>query len=79
MMAIHDRQLDSYINIFPMQSVGQALRGFSDEVNNPDSDMHKHPEDYTLYQVGTFDKNSGQLLEERKQVALATNVLVKRQ
>lgn len=39
---------------------GQALRSFQDEVNKGEGDLSKHPEDFTLYQLGWFDDNSGQ-------------------
>lgn len=44
-----------------MQSKGQALRSFSDEVNRPadDNQMFKHPEDFSLFYLGEWDEESG--------------------
>lgn len=38
-----------------------AIRSFRDEVNRKDSteDMARHPDDFELYQVGTFDDSIG--------------------
>lgn len=76
--AIKDRQLDSFITPFPMQSLGQAIRGFRDEVNNPQSDLHKHPEDYELYHIADFDQDTGALVQTDalpKQIAIASNLI----
>lgn len=41
------------------QSIGQASRSFSDEVNRFESQgqnaMNAHPEDFMMYELGTFD------------------------
>jgi len=41
-------------------AVGEALRHFEDEVNNPQSPLYKHPEDYTLFHLGQYDETTGQ-------------------
>jgi len=40
-----------------------AVRSLSDEVNRPDGtdDLHRHPEDFDLYLIGSFDDQSGLL------------------
>jgi hypothetical protein len=42
-------------------SVGVAIRSFSDEVNrqSDDNQLHNHPDDFDLYELGEFDDNSG--------------------
>jgi len=54
---------DSKSRIFstPFTSVNQftALRDFSRASTDPTSDINKFPEDYTLYELGSFDDNSG--------------------
>lgn len=78
-IAVHDRQLDAYMRPFTAQSIGQAIRSFRDEVNRADSELHKHPEDYTLFKLGTFDEYTGyvQPTPKPEQLALATNLLEK--
>lgn len=34
---------------------GEILRSFVEAVNRPDTDFAKHPEDYTLFELGTWD------------------------
>lgn len=41
--------------------MGEALRGFGDEANNPDSQLHRHPMDFVIYHVGFFDQVTGEM------------------
>lgn len=71
--SIKDRATDAFMRPFFAQAIGQAVRMFMDEVNNPQGDIFKHPDDYDLYHLGTFDDNTGQLQmnpEGPKQVAI---------
>lgn len=40
---------------------GAAVRMFSDLVNDPNTQMGRHPSDFVLFQVGTYDGNVGGL------------------
>lgn len=54
---------DSKAHIFnaPMflRSKGEALRTFTDTANDPKSQIAKHPEDYSLHHIGSYDDNTG--------------------
>jgi len=41
---------------------GSAQRAFGDAVLDGKSPIAMHPEDYILYEVGSFDDNSGELI-----------------
>ena len=56
--AVRDSAVGAYNRPFFLQSRGVAVRSFSDEVNNPESPMHKHPSDYELFVLGTWDEDS---------------------
>lgn len=53
-VSCYDKATDAYMRPFFMMTRGQAIRAFTDEVNHPESDVGKHPEDYALFQVGTW-------------------------
>lgn len=42
-------------------TVSVAVRSFRDEINRPDSkeDMAQHPEDFELYEIGSFEDTTG--------------------
>lgn len=59
--AVRDSAVDAFMRPFHVPSTGMAVRSFRDEVNNPESPMHKHPEDFELFELGTFDEESGKM------------------
>jgi len=60
MFAIFDSKISSFIEA-PMMMIsnGQAIRGWETACNDPKSDFYKHPEDFTLFELGTYDESSG--------------------
>lgn len=60
--AIFDKAIGAYMRPFVMQADGQAIRMFHDECVNADSPLSKHPEDYTLFRLGSFDDNEGEIV-----------------
>lgn len=44
---------------FPATNHGAAIRSFGDAMQKEDSQFAKHPQDYALLYVGTFDDNMG--------------------
>lgn len=60
--AIYDKATNAYMRPFVLQSDGQALRMFTDEAVKADSDISKHPEDYSIFRIGSWDDNTGEIL-----------------
>lgn len=62
-MSVRDRAADTFGRPFFVAKIGQATRSFSDEVNRAaaDNPLFAHPEDFDLYEVGTFDDDTGDL------------------
>lgn len=59
--SILDVKADSFVNLFTFSTNGQAIRAFKDLVNDERSTISKHPGDYRLSCVGTFDDSTGVL------------------
>lgn len=59
--AIVDAKMGTFMQPFFALTNGQAARSFGDTALDPNSGVHKHPEDYVLYYIGEFDDNSGEL------------------
>lgn len=43
---------------FPMQTDRDAITGLRDVVNDKNTTIHKHPEDFELYRLGEYDPRS---------------------
>lgn len=59
-VAIKDRALDAFMRPFFAQTRGQAIRMFNDEINNNQSPMFNHPDDYDLYFLAEWDDSTGE-------------------
>jgi len=69
--SIFDSASGIYQRPFFMPADGQATRAFKDISCDADHEIGKHPEDYSLWRVGIFDDNKGQLIPEDRE-CLAT-------
>lgn len=56
-LSVKDNAAQTFGRPFFVPSTGSAIRSFSDEVNRAadDNQLYKHPEDFDLYHVGTFN------------------------
>lgn len=63
-VAVRDIQIEEFSRPFTVPAVGGAIRSFSDEINRADREnpMHQHPADYHLYELGSFDTETGEIL-----------------
>lgn len=56
---VRDGKVEAYMRPFFVRSLGEAERSFFDLANDPDSQVSRHPEDFALYYLGTYDDGSG--------------------
>ena len=77
-VSIKDRAADAFGRPFYVPSVGVAIRSFQDEVNraSEDNQMYQHPDDFDLYEFGSFDDSTGtfDLCESPKLLTLGKQV-----
>lgn len=57
--AIHDAKAAAFLLPFFQMTTGLAIRAFSDSCNNVEHNFCRHAEDYTLFQMGTYDDGPG--------------------
>lgn len=71
-IAVRDRAADVFGQPNFVLTIGGAIRGFSDEVRKGEGVMSKHPEDFDLYHLGTYDDSNAtfELLERPRQIAI---------
>ncbi len=55
MFSVFDEMARCYLPPFCLPETGMAVRIFSDCVNSNDHQFGKHPGDYTLFELGSFD------------------------
>jgi len=57
---IFDAKAEAYLPPFILPKTSMAKRTFADCVNSKDHQFGAHPEDYTLFTIGTFDDETAQ-------------------
>lgn len=78
LISIRDSAIDAYDAPRAVVSVGGAVRSFGDEVNRADekNPMYKHPDDYELYHLGSYDDAAAEfdLFDKPRLVARAKDL-----
>jgi len=64
--AIYDSAAQVYMRPFYIQQDAQAERMFTDIATDANHEIGKHPEDYALIRLGTWDDNKGELESTQK-------------
>ena len=62
--SILDKATGAFDKPIFMLTKAEAIRAFTQEVNNAESMFHKHPLDYHLYHVGTFYQDTATFEQE---------------
>jgi len=73
---VYDSKAEAYLRPYFAETKGLAMRAFRDAVNDPQHEMHRHAEDYTLFHIGSFDPMTGSL-ENGVCVSLATAITLR--
>lgn len=57
--SVFDSKAALFMAPFVAMSDGVAIRGFQDEANKQGTMMNRHPSDFALYRLGSFDEKTG--------------------
>ncbi len=69
---VFDSKTAAYLPPMYMQTKPAMIRALTDTVNDPSHQFHLHPEDYTLFYLGSFNDENAVFDLEKSPVALAT-------
>lgn len=69
---IYDSKAELYARIFQEQTDATARRAFGAACKDPESPYHGHPEDYSLWRVGSEDDTLGTITPEIAPVMVCT-------
>lgn len=79
---VFDSKAVAYMSPFIEASTGTGIRRFSDEVNNTSnsrSALVAHPEDFTLFEIGTWDEIAGVVLPYEAKISRGVGVDYRRE
>lgn len=71
--SVFDSKMNAFLPPFFTLTASMALRSFEDAVRSEGHDFGNHAEDYTLFELGSFNQHSGkvELLDTPHSLALA--------
>jgi len=71
--SVYDSAAECYMQPFFQQTKGQAIRAFTDAVNDPSHAFARYPDDYTLFELGSYDDSKGafMMLNTPKSIGVA--------
>jgi len=58
--AVYDQAVKAYMQPFFQRTEGEAIRSFIDAVNANDSHFSKHPQDFVLMKLGSYEDSNGE-------------------
>lgn len=57
--SVYDSKTESYSSPLTCKSHGEALRQFADVANDNNSNISRHPGDFSLFYIGDYDELRG--------------------
>jgi len=70
---VYDSKAKAYLTPFFMHEDGMAERVFSDCINDTAHQFGKHPEDYTLFKIGSWSDDKAKFLTNNP-ISLGTGI-----
>lgn len=77
--AVRDSAVDAFAGPVFVPNTALAVRSFRDESSKPESPIYKHPADYALFELGSFDEETGKFynLESPRQLIRGSDIVEK--
>lgn len=71
---VYDSKVEAYLQPFFMRSKGEAIRAFSELVNDPQHNFSKYPSDFTLFELAEFTDETAGLFPLKTPVSLGVGI-----
>lgn len=68
LVALYDRATEAHAPVMTVNTRNEAIRSFREAVNDPQTPMFKHPTDYELYTIGTYDDTKGEITATEREL-----------
>lgn len=62
LFSVYDQAAERFLDPFVAPTHAVAIRGFEAAIGKQGHPFQEYPQDYTLFQIGSFDAESGQLV-----------------
>lgn len=72
--AIYDSKAEAYMQPMFMPTKGLAIRAFSAAVNDPKHQFSKYAEDYTLFELGSYNDQNAEFIMKETPVSIGVAI-----
>jgi len=79
LFSIYDGKIRSFMRPFLDAHTGSALRSFEEACKEPSSPFAKFPQDFVMYEIGTFNEESGEVISYSPKIQIAAAIDYTRQ
>lgn len=76
LIAVFDVKVGAYSKPVAVPADGAAIRSFQDAVNDKTTEYNKHPADYSLFNIGTYDDISGEVVAIKPKILAQASSLL---
>ena len=70
LFTVYDCKTETYLRPFTMLTKGEAIRGFAETANDPQSQICKYPADFTLFELGEYDDQTAVISPYEAKISL---------
>lgn len=78
-IAVRDDKAGKFKPAIAVPSVVEAMRGFAKGVTTQGTDLSEYPADFSLWQIGYFDCDSGELVNDKVHLANAVDFVASKE
>jgi len=72
--SIYDSKAEAYLQPFFAPTKAYAIRQFTQAANDESADFHKFAADYTLFELGSWDEQTGTIAPNEAKTALGSAI-----
>lgn len=76
-LTVHDSKAEAFIQPFFSQTPATGIRMFEQAANDSNTDFSRHAEDYTLFELGTFDQDTAKFELHQTPISLGLAISYK--
>lgn len=70
MFTVYDSKVEAHLPPVLFQTKAEFLRVIGSNINDPNSQIGKYPEDFTLFEIGTWDEQKGVVTMHKSSISL---------
>lgn len=76
--SLYDEKAKCYLNPFFCKSAVEAIRGLVQACDDPKTNLHRFPDDFSLYRLCRLDDGNGSIVDANPELVVRVNQLAEK-